>query len=96
MPLTFCKAGCGADVSKIAGGFCNPCRESLGLPPLPEPVRTHVWTEQERMAFREREARAEDLRRRIEGLPEPEVDDPFIEIHGGPLSLGMANGGGKR
>jgi len=96
MALMLCKAGCGADVSKIAGGFCGPCRESLGLPPLPAAIRSHVWTEEERMAFRERKARDEDLRRRIEALPEPEVDDPFIGVNGGPLSLGMANGGGKR
>jgi hypothetical protein len=94
--IALCRAGCGADVSHLAGGFCNPCRESLGLPPLPEPIRSHIWTDEERQDFREREARAEDLQRRIEALPEPEIDDPFIGVHGGPLSLGLANGGGKR
>lgn len=91
--IALCRAGCGADVSQLAGGFCNPCRESLGLPPLPAPIRSHVWTEKERMEFREREARDEDLRLRIEALPEPEIDDPFIGVNGQDLGVGMRHTG---
>lgn len=86
---------CGAPLED-GSGFCRPCRESLGLAPLPKPVVSHVWTEDERRAFRERAAKAYDLQRRIAALPDPVVDDPFVGVNGGPLSLGMANGGGKR
>jgi hypothetical protein len=63
---------------------------------LPAPIRSHVWTDEDRAGFAERQARDGDLQRRIEALPDPEIDDPFVGIHGGPLSLGLANGGGKR
>ena len=89
-----CAAGCGADVSQISGAFCTACRESLGLPPLPEPVKRH-WSEKERQGFRDRAQRAQELQERIAALPEPDIDDPFVGPHG-DLSIGLANGGGKR
>lgn len=99
MSLLLCKAGCGADVSRIPGAFCGPCRASLGLAPLPEPVKARIWTEAEIKGFREREARRQDLAWKIALLPDRpfnEDDDPFIGVEGGDLSIGLANGGGKR
>lgn len=93
MPDLTCRAGCGAEVAPDQGGFCRPCRESLGLPPLPAPSRSHIWTEKERTAFAERQARDEDLRRRIEALPDPEIEDPFVGVNGQDLGVGMRHTG---
>lgn len=87
-----CRAGCGAPVADGAG-FCGPCRESLGLGPLPKPIRSHVWSEEERAGFRAKRERDEELRRRIAALPEPEVGDPFVGVNGQDLGVGMRNTG---
>jgi hypothetical protein len=87
--------GCGEPL-KDGMGFCGPCRESLGLPPVPKPVK-RSWSEKERVGFAERQARDEDLRRRIDALPEPAIDDPFVGIGGAPLgSMRHTGAGGVR
>lgn len=85
-----CRAGCGAPV--VDAGFCGPCRVSLGLGPLPAPVRK-AWSAKEREGFREREARGAELQARIAALPEPEDGDPFVGANGQDLGVGMRNTG---
>lgn len=84
--------GCGEPL-KDGMGFCSPCRASLGLPPVPKPIRSRVWTEKERMTFRHRQAREEDLQRRIAALPDPVIEDPFIGVNGQDLGVGMRHAG---
>lgn len=69
---------CGAPL-KDGCGFCDPCRESLGLPPVPAPIR-RSWSAKERMAFRERAALIEGLCRRIAALPDRPDVNPFAGL----------------
>jgi hypothetical protein len=76
--MSLLRCACGAPL-KDGSGFCAPCRESLALPPVPQPVKRR-WSEKERMAFRQREALVEDLRRRIAALPDRPDVDPFAGL----------------
>lgn len=90
MSLMLCACG---EPLRDGEGFCSPCRESLGLPPVPEPIKSHVWTEAEREAYRARNLKATQFAERVVALPEPEVDDPFVGIGGRDLSVGMRHTG---
>jgi hypothetical protein len=83
--------GCGEPL-RDGMGFCSPCRESLGLAPVPKPVKRR-WSEKERTAFRERQAGAEALQRRIAALPDPVIGDPFLGANGQDLAIGMRHTG---
>lgn len=73
-------------------GFCSPCRESLGLPAVPERIK-RGWTEAEREAYRARNLRATQFAERVAALPEPEIDDPFLGVYGQDLGVGMRHTG---
>ena len=83
--------GCGEPL-KDGVGFCSPCRESLGLPPVPKPVKRR-WSEKERTAFRARAVLVEALTRRIAALPDPVIGHPFVGVNGQDLGVSMRHTG---
>lgn len=68
-------------------GFCSPCRGSLGLPPVPKPIRSRVWTEKERMTVPA--PPGEGPRTCCPAGSE----DPFIGVNGQDLDVGMRHTG---